>query len=101
MAIAESAWEGYKAFREELTDVDAQQRIKLLHTAHIRKMIAGDMLAGDGAVIVTEIANFDLSLVDAHFPGRQQRQVTLLSRLGADFIISVLSRRGYPIQVQL
>lgn len=101
MEVAQSAWDAYVGFREELTDAEAQQRIKLLHFAHIRRMIAGDMLAGDGAVIVTDIPSCDLALVDAHFPALKQRHVALFSRQGADFVIGVLARSGHRVpQVQ-
>lgn len=101
IAIAASAWDAYRAFREELTDAEAQQKIKTLHTAHVRRMMAADQLSGDGAVIITDIPHFDLALVDAHFPAKGERQVTLFSRKGAEFIIGVLARRGLSVpQVQ-
>ena len=95
--IAGSAWDAYVAFREELTDAEAQQRIKLLHTAHIRKMLAAALLSGDGALIVTDIPDHDLSLVDAHFPSLQARHVTLFSKAGASVVCHVLTQKcGIP-----
>lgn len=101
MAITETAWDAYVAFREELTDKEAQELIKLMHYAHIRKMLADDRLSGDGAVIVTDIPNCDLSLVDAHFPTLKARQTTLFTRAGAAFVVGVLARRGHPIRTMV
>lgn len=99
IAVAESGWDAYVTFREELTDREAQARIKLLHYAHVRKMLADGLLNGYGAVIMTDIPGCDLSLVDANFPSLKQRQTTLFSKAGANFIVGVLARRGHPIRM--
>jgi hypothetical protein len=101
MAVAESAWDAYAVFREELTDQEAQARIKQVHAAHIRNLLADDFLSADGAIIQTDIPGHDLSLVDAHFPTLKQRQTTLFSRRGAAFVIGILARRGHPIRAVL
>lgn len=99
IVIAGSAWDAYVAFREELTDKEVQQRIKLLHYAHIRRMLEAGLLNEDGALIVTDIPGFDLSLVDAHFPSLQARQTTLFSHKGAEFVCDILARRGHPVSM--
>lgn len=97
MGMAASAWDAYVAFREEMTDAEAQEQIKTIHQAHVRKLIAADMLRGDGALIVTDIPDFDLSLVDAHFPSLNTRECTLFSKRGATLVIDILTRkRGIP-----
>ena len=97
-SVAQSAWDTYVQFRAEMSDRDAQERILDLHLAHVRRLLAADKIHGDGAVIVTDIPDFDLALVDAHFPTLNERQVTLFSKAGATVVMNALARKRSDLQ---
>lgn len=101
IAITETAWDAFLVFRDDVSTEEAVKRIKNLHYAHVRRMLADDRLSADGAVIVTDIPGCDLSLVDAHFPTLKARQTTLFTRAGAAFVVGVLARRGHPIRTMV
>lgn len=96
IAMAESGWEEFKRLRDLSADeTQALDYIALLHVEHVRKMVAADQIRGDGALIVTDIPDFDLSLVDAHFPSLKARQTTLMSRTGASIVVDILTKQRH------
>lgn len=94
IGMAQSAWEEFQRLRDDSADQEqALDYIKTLHVSHVRKLLAADLLCGDGALIVTDIPDFDLSLVDAHFPSLNVREVTLFSKLGATYVVDILTKK--------
>lgn len=94
IGMAQSGWDEFVRLRD-LSDSHnaALDYIKRLHVEHVRKLLAADALRGDGALIVTDIPDFDLSLVDAHFPSLKTREVTLFSKLGATLVTDILTKK--------
>jgi hypothetical protein len=94
IAMGESAWEEFQRLRDHCDDLDdALDYVLDTHMQHVRNLLAEDQLSQPGAVIVTDIPEFDLSLVDAHFPALNQRQVTLFSKASATMIAHTLTRQ--------
>lgn len=94
IGMAQSGWEEFQRLRDDCDDHgQALDYISRLHVEHVRKLIAADALRGDGALIVTDIPDFDLALVDAHFPSLKTREVTLFSKHGATLVIDILMKK--------
>ena len=99
IALGQSAAEEFQRLRDHCDDLeDALDYVIDLHIEHVSRLLTRDELSEFGALIVTDIPEFDLSLVDAHFPALNERQTTLLSKAGATIVVHTLSGvRNHPV----
>lgn len=89
---ARAQWDKYAAQRG-----DAQEAAIDAHVEHVRKMMVFGLNPEIGAVLITDIANTNLSVVDAHFPATGERVVTVFTRRGAAMIIHLFNRAKHGV----
>jgi hypothetical protein len=100
ISMGHTAWDEFQRLRAEYGDnnTQAMDYVVDIHMDHISRLLTRDELSEYGALIVTDIPEFDLSLVDAHFPTLNQRQVSLFSKSSATMIAHTLaSKQHYPV----
>jgi hypothetical protein len=95
--MASTAWDEWLRFSAGNTDQGALKRLYEIHLNHVRDTLAqGGIEDGDGAIFVTEIPDFDLAVVDGHFPHLKERRASLFSKDAAEKIVNVLIQSLNP-----
>lgn len=78
--------------RYSLARVDAVQAVRDAHRVHLERALGGleGVLQTNNWLLVTEIADYNLALVDMCSPGMQRRQLFLVNRQAAALLVKGL-----------
>jgi len=91
VAVAESAMAEWKRYQGKRGREVAMQALIALHMDHIRSILATqDIPPAMGGMFVTDVPEFDLSIVDANFPTLRERHVSLFTRKGVEVMMQLL-----------
>lgn len=92
--IAASAQAEFGRFRAGFTSRGlALDHVISLHQKHVRRMLNEHLISAHlSGILLTDIEDFDLTLVDINFPLLEQREVGLFSRKSAALIVQLLNK---------
>jgi len=91
VAVAETALKEWKRYQGKRNRTVAMQALIALHMDHIRSILAAqDIPPAMGGMFVTDVPEFDLSIVDANFPMLRERHVSLFTRKGVEVMMQLL-----------
>ena len=99
VAMAQSAMADFKRYAYGRSDTETMDALLDEHLKHVHKLVQAGLIDPQaGSMIVTDIPTSNLSVVDAHFPSLNERQVSIFTREGVKAIISLLQRPEAIVQ---
>jgi len=79
--IGETARVEWERYRGDVSQAAAVLGMMAQHTAHLAAVYRDGVVSPtDDGVFITDIPDYDLTVVDAYFPSLNQRQVGIFSR---------------------
>lgn len=97
--IGETAQAEWLRYRGDVSQSAAILGILAQHTAHLDAVYKDGVVSPtDDGVFITDIPDYDLTVVDAYFPTLNQRQVGIFSRKVAEQVGQVMLGR---LQIRL